>query len=163
MQAALHLAVKDGRPVIPVLLPGSTTPPELPLFLANRTWVDLRGGWSDEGLAKLVWGITGRWPRPAPHMTEPGGLERSVGLRPMETMTRDELLTRLLQLLSPQFDEVLLRANIPLQYLAASTAPLATRAVDAFRYMEQQNQLDQLARTVQQVITDSRQPTPDPR
>jgi hypothetical protein len=44
MQAALNLAVRDKRPLIPVLLPGCLTKPELPLFLANRTWVDLRGG-----------------------------------------------------------------------------------------------------------------------
>ena len=66
MGAALQLAVHDGRPVIPVLLPGSTMAPELPLFLANRTWVDLRDGWTDEGMAKLVWGITGRKPRSSP-------------------------------------------------------------------------------------------------
>jgi hypothetical protein len=66
MRAALQLAVQDGRPVIPVLLPGSTRAPELPLFLANRTWVDLRDGWTDEGMAKLVWGITGRKPRSSP-------------------------------------------------------------------------------------------------
>jgi len=59
MQAALQLAVKDGRPVIPVLLPGATTEPELPMFLSNRTWVDLRAGITKEGLDELVWGITG--------------------------------------------------------------------------------------------------------
>jgi len=66
MRAALQLAVQDGRPVIPVLLPGATRAPELPLFLANRTWVDLRNGLTDEGMAKLVWGITGRKPRSSP-------------------------------------------------------------------------------------------------
>jgi TIR domain-containing protein/WD40 domain-containing protein len=66
MQAALQLAVRDGRPVIPVLLPGSTRAPELPLFLASRTWVDLRDGWTEEGMAKLIWGITGRKPRSSP-------------------------------------------------------------------------------------------------
>ena len=64
MQAALRLAVKDKRPVIPVLLPGAPSQPELPLFLGNRTWVDLRGGFTEEGIAKLVWGITGRKPNP---------------------------------------------------------------------------------------------------
>jgi hypothetical protein len=59
MQAALQLAVRDKRPLIPVLLPGAPTQPELPMFLLNRTWVDLRGGYSADGLAKLVWGITG--------------------------------------------------------------------------------------------------------
>jgi len=64
MQAALRLAVRDKRPVIPVLLSGSATPPELPMFLANRTWVDLRGGLTHESVAHLIWGITGRKPRP---------------------------------------------------------------------------------------------------
>src|SRR5437016_3247982 len=62
MQGALVLAVKTKRPCIPVLLPGAPTQPELPMFLANRTWVDLRAGFSEEGLAKLIWGITGKKP-----------------------------------------------------------------------------------------------------
>jgi hypothetical protein len=59
MQAALVLAVRDRLPAIPVLLPGAATQPELPMFLANRTWVDLRAGFADEGIARLIWGITG--------------------------------------------------------------------------------------------------------
>jgi len=59
MQTALRLAAKDKRPVIPVLLPGVSTQPELPVFLVNRTWVDLRSGFSDEGFERLRWGITG--------------------------------------------------------------------------------------------------------
>jgi hypothetical protein len=47
MRAALQLAVKAKRPVIPVLLPGAPEKPELPLFLTNRTWVDLRAGLSE--------------------------------------------------------------------------------------------------------------------
>ncbi|HPM79585.1 MAG TPA: GNAT family N-acetyltransferase [Candidatus Anammoximicrobium sp.] len=62
MQAALRLAVKHKRPVIPVLLPGAAAEPELPFFLSNRTWVDLRGGLTKDGLAKLIWGITGKKP-----------------------------------------------------------------------------------------------------
>jgi hypothetical protein len=60
MQGALRLAVKDKRPVIPVLLPEAPSQPELPMFLGNRTWVDLRAGFTAEGFAKLVWGITGK-------------------------------------------------------------------------------------------------------
>jgi len=60
MQAALYLAVKDKRPVIPVLMCGASAQPELPMFLGNRTWVDLRTGFTKQGLAKLVWGITGQ-------------------------------------------------------------------------------------------------------
>jgi len=62
MQAALVLAVKDKRPCIPVLLPGASSKPDLPMFLGNRTWVDLRAGFTKDGLAKVVWGITGKKP-----------------------------------------------------------------------------------------------------
>ena len=59
MQGALQLAVRDKRPVIPVLLPGCPAAPELPMFLCNRTWVDMSLGLTAEGLANLLWGITG--------------------------------------------------------------------------------------------------------
>jgi TIR domain len=62
MQAALRLAVADKRPVIPVLMPGAAAQPKLPMFLGNRTWVDLRNGFAKDGLSKLVWGITGKKP-----------------------------------------------------------------------------------------------------
>jgi hypothetical protein len=62
MQAALRFAVKDKRPVIPVLLPGAGAEPELPLFLGNRTWVDLRAGLTEAGLDRLQWGSTGKKP-----------------------------------------------------------------------------------------------------
>jgi len=68
MEAALRLAVKDGRPVMLVLLRGA---PEilddehLPDFLLNRTWVDLREGINSKGIAQLAWGITGRKPQTA--------------------------------------------------------------------------------------------------
>ncbi|MBC8095911.1 MAG: toll/interleukin-1 receptor domain-containing protein [Akkermansiaceae bacterium] len=70
MQGALRLAVKDRRPVIPVLLPGCPEVPNLPMFLGNRTWVDLRNGFTDDGLAKLLWGITGKKPRRVPDTKE---------------------------------------------------------------------------------------------
>jgi hypothetical protein len=63
MQGALRLAIKERRPVIPVLLPGCPEAPDLPLFLGNRTWVDLRTGLTNEGFNKLLWGITGVKPR----------------------------------------------------------------------------------------------------
>jgi hypothetical protein len=62
MQALLDQAVRQGKPVIPVLLPDAPEKPELPLFLRNRTWVDLRAGSSEEGLDRLIWGITGEKP-----------------------------------------------------------------------------------------------------
>lgn len=62
MQAALNLAVKDKRPVIPVLMPDAPVKPALPMFLGNRTWVDLRGGFVKAAVDNLVWGITGKKP-----------------------------------------------------------------------------------------------------
>jgi phosphotransferase system HPr-like phosphotransfer protein/mannitol/fructose-specific phosphotransferase system IIA component (Ntr-type) len=66
MQAALILAVDNKRPVIPVLMPGAQTMPRLPMFLGIRTWVDLRTDLNDDGVGRLVWGITGAKPQPSP-------------------------------------------------------------------------------------------------
>ena len=52
-----------GLSVIPVLLPGSTCQPELPIFLKQFTWVDLSDGLTNEGVERLVWGITGKKPK----------------------------------------------------------------------------------------------------
>ena len=68
-------------------------------------------------------------------------------------MTRDDLLTRLSQLLPSQFEEVLFRARVPSAHLPSASAPQATRAIDAIRYLEQQNQLEQLARILEAVVT----------
>ena len=62
MQALLNLAVREKKPVIPVLLPGTPKKPDLPLFLSNRAWVDLSDGFEKEGIDKLIWGITGKKP-----------------------------------------------------------------------------------------------------
>ena len=62
MRACLSEFVNRRLPVIPVLLPGAPTKPELPLFLRAFTWVDLRGGLTDDGLDRLQWGITGSKP-----------------------------------------------------------------------------------------------------
>jgi energy-coupling factor transporter ATP-binding protein EcfA2 len=62
MQALLTQAVKDRKRVIPVLLPDAPQEPPIPAFLGNRTWVDFREGFTDEGLDRLVWGITGKKP-----------------------------------------------------------------------------------------------------
>jgi hypothetical protein len=66
-------------PVIPVLLPTVRIPPsetrslslpyerlrqEVPNFFSLLTWVDLRAGLDDEqGIERLLWGVTGRRPR----------------------------------------------------------------------------------------------------
>lgn len=59
MKAALLLAVQRNRTVLPVLLPGCSAQPNIPLFLTTRSWVDLRGDLTDDALDRLVWGITG--------------------------------------------------------------------------------------------------------
>jgi tetratricopeptide (TPR) repeat protein len=62
MRSYLDEFVQRGLPVIPVLLPGSTSAPELPRFLRSFTWVDLRDGLTDSGIDHLIWGITGERP-----------------------------------------------------------------------------------------------------
>lgn len=66
MEALLQRAVRKQLPVIPVLLPGAAAKPELPVFLANRHYVDLRKGLLKEGVDQLVWGITGENPHDQP-------------------------------------------------------------------------------------------------
>jgi hypothetical protein len=66
MRALLQFAVEEKKPVIPVLLPGAPEKPDLPLFLRNRGWVDLRAGFGTEGMDKLIWGITGEHPSRKP-------------------------------------------------------------------------------------------------
>ena len=61
MYGFLNAFVKRGLPVIPVLLPDAPFAPELPVFLAEMTWVDFRSIDSDP-LTRLIWGITGKRP-----------------------------------------------------------------------------------------------------
>ncbi len=65
MRGCLSEFVRRRLPVIPVLLPGAAVRPELPLFLSQFTWVDLRDGLTHDGLDQLEWGITGRNPKKA--------------------------------------------------------------------------------------------------
>jgi len=58
MYACLSEFVNRRLPVIPVLLPGAPTKPKLPMFLHGFTWVDLRGGLTEDSLDRLEWGIT---------------------------------------------------------------------------------------------------------
>lgn len=78
-------------------------------------------------------------------------------------MTPNELLSRLSKLLPSQFEQVLYLARIPHEHLPAATAAQGLRAVEVMRYIEQQDQLDQLARIVQQVVTSGGQAGPGPR
>jgi hypothetical protein len=59
MRGCLSEFVERRVPVIPVLLPGARKKPRLPIFLKQFTWVDLRGGLTQDGLDRIVWGITG--------------------------------------------------------------------------------------------------------
>lgn len=65
MRACLDECVHRKMPVIPVLLPGASATPLLPLFLRQFTWVDLRGGLETARVDGLEWGITGIKPRRA--------------------------------------------------------------------------------------------------
>lgn len=62
MRGFLSEFVRRNLPVIPVLLPGASDKPELPIFLKEFTWVDLRAGISENALDRLQWGITGKKP-----------------------------------------------------------------------------------------------------
>jgi hypothetical protein len=58
-EAILRKFVQRGCPVIPIILEDAPERPEVPLFLANRTWVDFRKREPDP-MERLIWGITGR-------------------------------------------------------------------------------------------------------
>ena len=58
LEGFLGVASQTGLSVILVLLPNALESPDLPLFLAGRNFVDLRKGLTDEGLDRLVFGIT---------------------------------------------------------------------------------------------------------
>lgn len=62
VQTALRSAIRDKRPVIPVLWLDAPAEPKLPAFLENRTWVDFRSGTTEDNLDRLVWGVTSRTP-----------------------------------------------------------------------------------------------------
>jgi CheY-like chemotaxis protein len=63
MRSFLREFVRRKIPLIPVMLPGAPATPELPLFLREFTWVDLRRGISRKGVDRIVWGITGKKPK----------------------------------------------------------------------------------------------------
>ena len=63
MEGALRIALRENRPVIPILLPTASRKPELPMFISNRTWSDCRNGFGDDEIAGIQWGITGVNPR----------------------------------------------------------------------------------------------------
>jgi len=63
MRACLTQFANRKLPVIPVILPGLESPPELPLLLQGFHYLDYRMGLHDrEALEHLIWGITGEKP-----------------------------------------------------------------------------------------------------
>lgn len=62
MRACIALAVKRRIRVIPVILPGVPAAPELPLLLANFSWLLLGEILDEDSLARLEWGIRGAKP-----------------------------------------------------------------------------------------------------
>jgi hypothetical protein len=94
---------------------------------------------------------------PAMNQTAPAQArhDQPVGSPPAEEkcMTREELLNQLELLLPSQFEAVVFRARVPTGYLPGAAASQTERAIAVIRYIELQNQLDQLARIVQQVVT----------
>jgi tetratricopeptide (TPR) repeat protein len=62
IRVCLSQMVQRREPVIPVLLPGAPKNPDFSLFLRENTWVDLRKGITEEGVRRLIWGITGKKP-----------------------------------------------------------------------------------------------------
>jgi hypothetical protein len=84
--------------------------------------------------------------------------------QPGETrMTVDDLFDLLSKLLPAQFEAVLFRARVPIEYLPSATAPQTDRAIATIRYFDLQRRIDQLARTVQQVVTGGGPIGTDPR
>ncbi len=59
MRACISEFVRRKLPVIPVLLPGARKTPDLPFFMQQFTWVDLKHGLTDEELDRIEWGIRG--------------------------------------------------------------------------------------------------------
>ena len=57
VRACISEFVERRMPVIPVLLPGLRQAPDLPLFLRQFTWVDLRKGLTREAMERLERGI----------------------------------------------------------------------------------------------------------
>ena len=87
MRGCLSEFVERNLPVIPVLLPGAPETPTLPIFLKGFTWVDLRGGLTEEGIGQLQWGITDERPqRSKPSPTPTAAPLTAVASHPKEVV-----------------------------------------------------------------------------
>ncbi|MEM7311028.1 MAG: TIR domain-containing protein [Planctomycetota bacterium] len=83
MRACIAAFREHGRPVIPVLLPGSA-PSQLPVLLSDRARVELRDDRRQHAVEQLVWGITGQRADEAPDAP-------AAGLAELRELNRAEL------------------------------------------------------------------------
>ena len=130
IQALLSEAVRSKIPVIPVLLPGDYEQPKLPLFLKNRTFIDMRSGLSDEVIDRLIWGVTGK--KPLPRIKDVG-LKSDLQITP--TIHSDRLptvkggffgRTAELQLLNNAWSDTTPTTTVETQNLASLPTPPTT-------------------------------------
>lgn len=132
MRAALDESVRRKLPVIPVLLPGASDKPDLPLFLRAFTWVDLRDGLTEAAIDRLVWGITGKKPR----QLHSGGVVTII--EPLDDETRQEILAvHSLNVLETKCAAFLRRGALAAAELACERlVELATQRRDDWRRAE---------------------------
>jgi hypothetical protein len=88
----------------------------------------------------------------SPNGEELGSRQVSSPQTQARTTTGEVLLAQLSELLPSQFEEVLYRAKIPSKHLPGASAAQTARAIEALRYIEQQKQLEVLARIIRQVL-----------
>jgi eukaryotic-like serine/threonine-protein kinase len=94
MRVLLTRVARQGFPLIPVALPGAPAELELPAFLAELTWVDLRTGITEEKIADLVRGIPKgkRRPRRALSSLLPASGSAAAPASPVSPERRELLL-----------------------------------------------------------------------
>lgn len=78
-------------------------------------------------------------------------------------MKREEVLNQLELLLPSLFESVVFRAGVPTEYLPGATSSQTERAIAVLRYVEHQDQLDQLTRIVHKVVSGVGQADPGGR
>ena len=61
-RALLSETASQNKPIIPVILPGTPATIDMPVFLRSRSYIDFRSGLTEEGIERLIWGITGKRP-----------------------------------------------------------------------------------------------------
>ena len=86
-------------------------------------------------------------------LTETGYHRRDGDLERLEAMTRDQLLDALLKLSPSELETLITRLDVPAHHISSPPAPVATRAVEVFRYQEARNQVAALASAVTAALT----------